>query len=526
MVSLEVRSTIQFLKFSSLTFTKRRLGENAVSSVPEIRVRQLNDAPVRDSGSFVLYWMTSSRRATCNFALQRAIDWSTKLNKPLLVLEALRAGYEWASDRLHRFVLEGMADNKAAFGGKPVRYYPYVEASPGAGSGLVDELAACASVVVTDDFPCFFIPRMLKKTANRLPTLLEAVDSNGLLPMRAADSVFTTAYAFRRFLQRELTPHLCELPDPAPFIGAKIPGPIQVDPLILAKWPEATDELLEAGKKILSELPIDHVVGSAAFSGGSSAAQDALQTFLDEKLNRYQEDRSQPEADVASGLSPWLHFGHISASDVFAQLAMRESWSPDKLADNAKGARQGWWGMSEPAESFLDELITWRELGYNFCWQRDDYDQYESLPEWARTTLKEHTADERPHVYSLEEFEAARTHDELWNAAQTQLVSEGRIHNYLRMLWGKKILHWSESPREALRIMIQLNNKYAVDGRNPNSYSGIFWVLGRYDRAWGPERPIFGKIRYMTSENTARKFKVKDYIRKYSQPQSSQLELS
>lgn len=496
-----------------------------MSSVPEIRVRHVNDALVNDNGSFVLYWMTASRRTTCNFALQRAIDWSTNLNKPLLVLEALRTGYEWASDRLHRFVLEGMADNKAAFGDKPVRYYPYVETSHEAGSGLVDNLAAHASVVVTDDFPCFFIPRMLKKTARRLPTLLEAVDSNGLLPMRAADSFFPTAYAFRRFLQRELTPHLCELPDPDPFVGAKIPEPTHVDPSILAKWPEATDELLEAGRKVLSELPIDHAIGPAAFSGGSSAAQDALQTFLDDKLNRYHEDRSQPEADVVSGLSPWLHFGHISASDVFAQLAMRENWSPDKLADNAKGSRQGWWGMSEPAESFLDELITWRELGYNFCWQRDDYDQYESLPDWARTTLEEHASDERPYVYSLEEFETARTHDELWNAAQTQLVSEGRMHNYLRMLWGKKILHWSASPREALRIMIQLNNKYAIDGRNPNSYSGIFWVLGRYDRAWGPERSIFGKIRYMTSENTARKFKVKNYILKYSQPQSSQLEL-
>ena len=210
-----------------------------MSSVPEIRVRHVNDALVNDNGSFVLYWMTASRRTTCNFALQRAIDWSTNLNKPLLVLEALRTGYEWASDRLHRFVLEGMADNKAAFGDKPVRYYPYVETSHEAGSGLVDNLAAHASVVVTDDFPCFFIPRMLKKTARRLPTLLEAVDSNGLLPMRAADSFFPTAYAFRRFLQRELTPHLCELPDPDPFAGAKIPEPTHVDPSILAKWPES-----------------------------------------------------------------------------------------------------------------------------------------------------------------------------------------------------------------------------------------------------------------------------------------------
>ena len=166
-------------------------------------------------------------------------------------------------------------------------------------------------------------------------------------------------------------------------------------------------------------------------------------------------------------------------------------------------------------QSFLDELITWRELGYNMCAHRDDYDQYESLPDWARKTLEEHESDRREFCYEQSEFESATTHDKLWNAAQNQLVSEGQMHNYLRMLWGKKILHWSESPRAALATMIELNNKYALDGRNPNSYSGIFWVLGRYDRAWGPEREIFGKIRYMSSENTARKLKVKTYIQHY-----------
>jgi len=164
----------------------------------------------------------------------------------------------------------------------------------------------------------------------------------------------------------------------------------------------------------------------------------------------------------------------------------------------------------------LDELITWREIGYNMCWQRDDYDQYDSLPNWAKQTLAEHADDERPELYDLDDFERARTHDPLWNAAQIQLVREGRIHNYLRMLWGKKILEWSASPQDALAIMIELNNKYALDGRNPNSYSGIFWVLGRYDRAWGPERPIFGKIRYMSSDSTARKVRVGNYLKQYA----------
>jgi deoxyribodipyrimidine photo-lyase len=149
------------------------------------------------------------------------------------------------------------------------------------------------------------------------------------------------------------------------------------------------------------------------------------------------------------------------------------------------------------------------------CTHSSDYDRFESLPAWALETLKIHESDPREAVYSLKEFERAATHDELWNAAQNELVREGRMHNYLRMLWGKKILEWTRSPREALNVMIEINNKYALDGRNPNSYSGIFWVLGRYDRAWGPEREIFGKIRYMSSANTARKVRVRDYVRKY-----------
>jgi deoxyribodipyrimidine photo-lyase len=171
--------------------------------------------------------------------------------------------------------------------------------------------------------------------------------------------------------------------------------------------------------------------------------------------------------------------------------------------------------VSAAAEAFLDELVTWRELGFNMCAWRADFDRYESLPAWARAALDAHAADRRPWLYAPDELERGTTHDALWNAAQMQIVREGRMHNYLRMLWGKKILEWSASPREALSVMIHLNNKYGLDGRDPNSYSGIFWCLGRYDRPWGPERPIFGSVRYMSSENTARKFPVKGYIARY-----------
>ena len=191
----------------------------------------------------------------------------------------------------------------------------------------------------------------------------------------------------------------------------------------------------------------------------------------------------------------------------------RAGWATRR--GRATGAREGWWGVGANAEAFLDQLITWRELGFNFTSKRDDYDLFESLPPWALATLEGHADDDREWVYDLDDLERARTHDPLWNAAQRQLASEGRMHNYLRMLWGKKILQWSATPREALAAMIELNNKYALDGRNPNSYSGIFWVLGRYDRPWFPERPIFGVVRYMTSESAARKLRLREYLKRY-----------
>ena len=171
--------------------------------------------------------------------------------------------------------------------------------------------------------------------------------------------------------------------------------------------------------------------------------------------------------------------------------------------------------MDSSAEAFLDELVTWREVGFNMCTHRSNYDDPDSLPDWAQITLNAHANDRRPHEYSFDEFRDGATRDDLWNAAQRQLVREGIIHNYLRMLWGKKILEWTPDWQTALETMVELNNTYAVDGCDPNSYSGIFWVLGRYDRAWGPERSVFGKIRYMSSANTARKVRVRNYIERH-----------
>ena len=265
----------------------------------------------------------------------------------------------------------------------------------------------------------------------------------------------------------------------------------------------------------LDQLDIDKSVKVSSIKGGYSNALQRFNDFLTEGYSDYAQYRSDPSKRASSEMSPYFHFGQISTHEVFERLVEHESWSPEKINPTLVGRREGWWGGSLNFESFLDELITWRELGYHTCVRRANYNQYSSLPEWAIKTLHEHSSDEREYIYSLEQLTNSQTHDEIWNAAQNQLREQGVIQNYLRMLWGKKILEWSPNPQIALSYMITLNDRYSLDGRDPNSYSGVFWILGRYDRAWGPERKIYGKIRYMTSDSAARKFNLKPYLEKW-----------
>jgi deoxyribodipyrimidine photo-lyase len=485
-----------------------------------LRVTNVNEAPVA-AGDYVVYWMIAARRTTHSFALDHAIARSVELGRPLIVLEPLRVGYRWASDRLHAFVLQGMADNAAAFAKAGVTYHPYVEPEVGHGSGLLAALAKHACLVITDEQPGFFLPRMVAAAGTRLAVRLEQVDGNGLLPLRASDRAYPTAASFRRHLQKTLPAHVMTVPAAAPL--ARLPRVVRsaaIPPAILRRWPAASPALLAAGVDALATLPIDHAVTPAPVHGGSRAAADAADDFIERKLARYGDGHNHPDDDAASGLSPYLHFGHISAHDVVRRVWTATSWDPSSLAGaRVTGAREGWWGLPRGPESFLDEIVTWRELGYGFCFHRPDYASFDSLPDWAKRTLGEHAGDPRPEVYDPRELETASTADPVWNAAQRQLVGEGRIHNYLRMLWGKKILEWSPTPQRALATLIELNNKYALDGRDPNSYSGIFWTLGRFDRAW-PTRPIFGAVRYMTSASTLKKLRLKKYLARWSpQPQ-------
>ncbi|MCL4194854.1 MAG: deoxyribodipyrimidine photolyase [Thermoguttaceae bacterium] len=487
---------------------------SSFSSVPADRVRVANDGRVAGDGRYVLYWAGAYRRTEWNFALDRAVDWARRLKRPLLVAETLRAGCRWASRRHHEYVLQGMVDNATLCREAGIGYYPFLAPDPSAEIDFVSELAKAAAVVIGDDYPIRELTDALASVARKATARLEAIDSNGLMPIRRSKRLFTTARSFRQFLQRELPDQLPTMPLARPLTGVRFP---QLGPLpgpIGRRWQAASEAIRSSCAA--AGLSIDEQVTPVSRRGGTLAARERLRRFVQRTLPRYAEERNQPEADATSGLSPDLHFGHLSVHEIFHTVAASQDWSPGRLAERPTGTREEWWGMSATAEAFLDELITWRELGFNYCVQREDYDRFESLPDWARKTLAEHAADPRPHLYSLEQLERAETHDTLWNAAQRQLVREGRIHNYLRMLWGKKILEWSASPEAALEAMIELNNKYALDGQDPNSYSGIFWVLGRYDRPWGPIRPIFGTVRYMSSANTMRKVPVKEYLRTYA----------
>jgi len=476
----------------------------------QARLRRLNAHPTCTSGDYVLYWMQAFRRLAHNHALDYALRCAGELGRPLVVYEGLRLDYPWASARLHRFVLEGMQDNAREASRVGINYWPFVETPRSPARGLLARLASRAALVVTDDFPCFVVPDQSQALARRVSVPVWAVDSNGVVPhallqppVAAAAHLrprihraFAEAWA-QRAAARPLFPDVARMPVDAPF----------------ETW-HADD--LDA---FVRSLPIDQTVAPVGDTpGGARAARARLRSFVARRLPGYAESRSSPaapDAGHASGLSPYLHFGHLSIEQVAAEvLAATPDWSPDHLRLDARGKREGYFADDADVNAFLDEALTWRDVGFQWHWTRrkDTASLETALPAWALATLRAHGGDRRAFTYSLEEWEAAETHDPLWNAAQRELVATGVIHNYLRMLWGKKVIEWSRTPEEAYRTLVHLNNKYALDGRDPNSYTGILWCFGLFDRPWAPERPVLGTVRYMSSENTARKFRVKPYL--------------
>ncbi|KAA3611916.1 MAG: deoxyribodipyrimidine photolyase [Planctomycetota bacterium] len=482
---------------------------------PEHRIRLLNRKEIRTDGGYVLYWMTANRRLHYNFALQRAVQWARSLGKPLLILEALRCDTRWASDRSHAFLLQGMNQHRRELEGSAVGYFPFVEKKPGEGKGLLQHLANHAATVIADDSPAFIFPAMLKRAASLCPVPLEAVDSCGLVPLQAPNKAFHRAVDFRRYCQKELEGHLQLRPLRRPLPGSGLPPFKRLPAGTRKRWPQATAGLLSAKTTNLQSLPLDHEVTPLPAIGGEKEARKRWRRFMKQDLDHYGEPNKHLLEEVHSGLSPYLHFGHLSSHEIIQDLYRRAGGFPDSFPTANRGSVHGWWGLPEAWERFLDQVITWRELGFQFHHRFENAESYESVPVWARRSLAKHQKDRRSALYSLETLEAAETGSKLWNAMQRQLITEGRIHGYLRMLWGKQLLAWFQEPEQAFEALVHLNNRFALDGRDPNSYSGISWCFGRFDRPWGPERPIYGNVRYMNEAGAGRKFHLAPYLDRF-----------
>jgi deoxyribodipyrimidine photo-lyase len=444
----------------------------------EERVRKLNGAPVRPGGQYVLYWAQMNRRPHSNQALEYAVRIANTLNLPVLFYEGLTFAYPYASDRLHTFVLEGVADTAAALKRRGIGYRLYLRRTLGDANDVVYRLAADAAAVVTDDYPVFIASAHNARVPGRLDAAYFAVDASCVVPMDLFEK--------REYAARTIRPK----------IWKRLPSFLQPvrEAKLVRRWTGASSTP-EPVAEMVASCDVDRSVKpSRDIRGGSREALRRLNTFLKGKLHRYARDRNDPAKRATSNLSPYLHFGHISALDV--ALAVRRYAETHGIA----------------ADEFLEELIVRRELAFNFALREPRYDSFAALPDWARRTLRAHAADRREHVYSRAAFEAAATADPLWNAAQKELLLRGVIHGYYRMYWGKKVIEWSRLPEEALETMIYLHDRYALDGRDPNTYANILWCFGLHDRPWG-ERPVFGTVRYMSYEGMRRKTDVDGYLR-------------
>ncbi len=451
----------------------------------EERARALNEHPVRTPANYVLYWAQMNRRISHNHALAYAIHLANRLDLPLLIYEGLTCTYHEANDRLHTFVLEGVPDTAAGAAKLGAGYVFHLRRRRADRNDALYELAQHAAALVTDDYPTFIARQHNARVPQKLNLPYIVVDSSCVVPMSRMEKREYAAYTIRPKINRLLGQYL------RPFVMPKLKHHWTLDAgrhlhveVTAANIPE-----------LVASCEIDHtILPSLSYRGGSSEAERHLLHFLKSNLKRYATDRNQPAAHATSSMSPYLHFGHISSLEVALRArdyALEHEFSADE---------------------FIEELVVRRELAFNYARFTDDVESLSHLPDWAQATLAKHAGDPRDPVYTPAELELAQTHDPLWNASQRELRLRGKIHGYYRMYWGKKIIEWSPSPEDALRVMIDLHDRYALDGRDPNTYTGILWCFGLHDRPW-TERPIFGMIRWMSYDGMRRKTNSDAYLK-------------
>jgi len=427
-------------------------------------------------GRFILYWMQTAQRAEYNQALEYAVERANEMNLPLLVYFGLCERYPEANERHFAFMLQGLAEVGESLHARGIRFVMQL-ADPAAGAVA---LARDASLAVVDGGYLKREKQWRRSAALKMRCPLIEVDANLIVPVReASDREEYMAATLRPKIKAKLERFLLPLNE----------GAVRRDSLSVVR--DSLD--WRRPERILASLDIDRQVKRVHhFRGGLTEARRQLACFIANELDDYAETKNDPGRDTLSQLSPYLHFGQISPLEV--ALSVR--------ASGKKGRA-----------SFLDELIIRRELSFNFVFYNRRYDSFSALPDWARSTLARHGKDRRPVRYSRRELEWGKTHDPFWNAAQMEMVVGGKMHGYMRMYWGKKILEWSANPEEAFRTALTLNNRYELDGRDANGFAGIAWCFGKHDRPW-PGRPVFGNVRSMTASGLERKTDIAAYVRR------------
>ena len=445
-------------------------------AVESTRIRPLKDAPENPEGRYVLYWMQSSQRADFNPALEYALEAANQRNLPLLVAFGLTDDYPEANARHYGFMLEGLAEVRRRLTSRGISFV----LRRGAPDAVALELSKDARLVVCDAGYLRVQRLWRRQLAEGLDQRFIRVEGDVVAPIAQVTNKHEyAARTIRPRIQRVMEDYI----RPLPATPVARPGDLGL----------ASDFDLSDVPAILKSLRIDQRCAPVKrFRGGEGEARARLARFIDEGLGDYGAARGKPEAEAVSYLSPYLHFGQISPVEI--ALAVRQSDA----------------GAPESRATYLEELIVRRELAINHVWHSPDYDRYDGLPDWAKATLDAHAGDPRPHLYTPEQFEQARTHDRYWNAAMTEMKATGYMHNRLRMYWGKKILQWSETPAEAFSTVLELNNRYLLDGRDANSYTNVGWIFGLHDRPW-PTQPVFGTVRSM-GPNTFKSFDAEAYV--------------
>jgi deoxyribodipyrimidine photo-lyase len=462
--------------------TKDRTPENLRKLAEDTRVTVRRDGAPNPDGKCVVYWMQRAQRGVDNHAVNLAVHVANELEIPLVVYFAGISNFPHANLRHYVFLQQGLPDIEHDLAKRNISFV--MRGAPHEShERLLHDVGA--AICIGDENPMREPERWRRELAAKIRIPFWTVDTDVVVPSKLIEKAQYGAYTIRPRLYKLLPDYLTPYENPHARHEWKRPQGFHADTLV---------EDMTRGWKDLDRSvgPVD------AWTGGTHAGLKRLKHFTSTVLLHYEKTRDQPEMDGTSGLSPYLHYGNVGPQTI--ALAVQKA-----AVENPK--------LSAAKESYFNELIVWRELAVNFVKYTPNYDSHECAENWAKETIAEHAKDEREQIYSLAKLERAETHDELWNAAQIQMVEYGWMHNRMRMYWAKKILEWTPDIATAVKYAIHLNDKYFLDGRDPNGYAGVAWsMLGKFDRPWF-DRPIFGKIRYMSGASTGKKFDSKTYIR-------------